>query len=136
MPRGARCPFLAAAGSVLVLVLCGCGGGPATVTGVVKYKGQPLTKGQISFIAADGKSASGVIGADGTYSAANVPAGAVTATVQSYRVEGEAKLGFAIQKTPPKMDSAIPKKYNDPSTSGLKYTIDSRSKTIDIDLTD
>ena len=126
-------------GAVAVLVALagavGCGG-PLTVTGTVKYNSKPLTRGQISFVGADGKSASGTINADGTYVVIGVPRGEVKVSVTSYHVEGEDKFGLRPLKTAPPMKSAIPKKYNDPATSGLRYTIDGRKKTIDFELTD
>jgi hypothetical protein len=128
--------------AVLVLagLCCGCGG-PATVSGTVKYRGQAVTQGQISFIGADGKSASGTINPDGTYSVPNVPSGPVTVVVLAYRVEGDTKTDPLAARTEQtrrmgRVDSAIPTKYNEPGTSGLKYKIESRSQTIDIDLTD
>ena len=64
-----------------LLALSGCGGGApsvsgssteATVHGVVKYKGQPVTEGEIRFDPAnisrkDAKAVSAQIGKDGTY---------------------------------------------------------------------
>jgi hypothetical protein len=134
-----------AVGLILTLLASGCGGGTSTITGTVKYLGRPLTNGQISFIGKDGKSASSTIGPDGKYTVTNAPTGSVTVTVLAYQTTGEAKLGSftgeaklgsKAPKTQPSMTSAVPPKYNDPATSGLQYTIDSGSKTIDIDLTD
>jgi hypothetical protein len=119
----------------LLAPAAGCGG-PRTVTGKVSYNGKPLGKGQISFVGSGGKSASGTINADGTFVVTDVPAGEVTATVVSYYVEGEAKFGLTPLKSAPPMRSAIPTKYNDPATSGLRYVVDARKKTIDVELTD
>jgi len=118
-----------------VLLVASCGG-DRTLTGKVSYKSQPLTKGQISFVGEGGKSASGTINNDGTYFVKNPPLGVVTVTVLAYQVEGEDKFGFAPQKTAPPMKSAVPVKYNEPSTSGLKYTIERKTTTLDIDLVD
>jgi len=120
---------------VALAVAAGCGG-PRTVTGTVRYNSKPLTKGQISFVGAGGKSASGTINADGSYVVTDVPGGDVTVSVTSYYVEGEDKFGLQPLKSAPPMKSAIPKRYNDPAKSGLRYTIDGRRKTIDVDLTD
>jgi hypothetical protein len=120
---------------VALALACGCGG-PRTVTGKVTYASKPLKKGQISFVGANGKSASGTINDDGSYLVTNVPAGEVTVVVVSYFVEGENKFGLTPLKSAPPMKSAIPTKYNDPATSGLRYTLDSSRKTIHIELTD
>ena len=121
-----------------LLVACGCGG-ERTVAGRITYK-QPLTGGQIHFIGSDGKSVSGVINADGTYFVTGAPTGEVAVAIISYSFGGgDLKQGLTAgmsTKQAPQIRSAIPTKYSDPKTSGLKYTIDSRSKTIDITLTD
>jgi hypothetical protein len=121
-----------------LLLIVGCGG-ERTVTGRITYK-QPLTGGQIHFIGSDGKSVSGVINPDGTYFVTGAPSGEVSVAVVSYSIEGgDLKQGLAVSlstKQAPQIRSAIPTKYSDPKTSGLKYTIDSRSKKLDIELTD
>ena len=67
----------AIASALLLALVCGCGGGERTVTGRVKYK-EPLSGGQVQFVGADGKSASGTIGPDGSYTVVGVPAGDVS----------------------------------------------------------
>jgi hypothetical protein len=55
--------MVAVAGLISLASLAGCSKGPAlaTVTGTVTYKGQPLKEGTITFIPADGRSATGKI---------------------------------------------------------------------------
>ena len=54
------------------LVLTGCGGKPATVTGVVTLDGQPLQRGMIGFApVSGGMKAAGIIEPDGNYSLKN-----------------------------------------------------------------
>lgn len=132
--------LLRGAALAIALLAAGCGG-ERTLSGIVRYKGQPVAGGQVSVIAPDGKSVSGTINPDGTYTVVGVPAGEVVVTVTSVYMDGEDRLkkgvaALQLPKNPPVVKSAVPVKYNDPKVSGLKYNLDSRSKTIDIDLTD
>jgi hypothetical protein len=82
-------------GLVLALPLCllvatGCGGGnenphaPASVTGKVTYKGEPVPAGLVNFIPkTQGPSATGSLSSDGTYSITDAPAGDFTVTVDT-----------------------------------------------------
>jgi hypothetical protein len=119
------------------LVLAGCGSRVSTVSGNVTYKGERLTRGQISFVAPDGEPpVSSTIHADGAYEVTNVPRGQVIVVVSSMGAEGEATLGFKLLKTPPKRFSLIPLRYNSAETSPLKFTINESSQRIEIELTD
>jgi hypothetical protein len=117
-------------------VVLGCGARDATVSGKITYGSQSVTRGQISFVAADGKSASGTIHADGAYEVTQVPQGEVVVVVSSVAAEGEAKFGAQVLAKAPKRLSLIPERYNDADTSPLKYTISGGSQKIDIQLED
>jgi hypothetical protein len=126
-----------AATTVLVClpVLSGCGGDPS-VTGRVTYQSRPLASGQISFIAGDGRSASGTINSDGTYFVARVPAGRVVVVVTSL-VPGRGPIPSPVlvkgaRRTA--VESAIPVRYGDPRTSGLTCFIGRDAQTIEIEL--
>lgn len=119
-----------------LLALAGCGGSshPATVAvgGTVSFKGAPLTNGTVRFNPVDaqkGRPAEGKIDANGKFTLSTfVPgdgalAGDYGVSVTSYKA-GEEKLakdkdlGLNINDK-----SAIPEKYNNAKTSGLKETI-------------
>ncbi len=127
---------------VLAISGCGIGGKPTgTVTGTVTYKNEPVTAGMVTFITADGQSATAPIGADGSYDASGVPLGSVKVTVttpsagptaeQAAKNPLMTKKGFV-----PKGEKtvSIPKKYSVPATSGLGLTVSEGSQTFDINL--
>ena len=127
----------------LLLALAGCGeSGPemARVYGTVTYKGSPVPKGTISFIAATpgGRNATGAIAEDGTYSLQTESPGD-GAIVGEYRVAVTARddpiLDYIPKKAPPPK-RLTPQKYEDPATSGLTATVKSGSNTIDFPLAD
>jgi len=149
-------------GSALLglLAVFGCGddtglGQRYPVYGTVTYKGQPVEKGQISFIPTDaskGRAANGFI-ENGSYklTTANPGDGAlpgeygVTVTSKAIDdtkiVETITKYGGGgrqtdIGKAAAKAKNLIPGKYQLAETSKLKYTIKEGSNKIDIDLED
>jgi len=128
----------------LVLALAGCGKGQATVSGKVAFNGQPLPSGTVAFLGEDGRAYTGVIGADGTYTLEKVSPGPMKISVQTPPPPS----GKPVVQPPPGASSmpgmdmrnrevktvAIPRKYEDPNTSGLTYTVTSGSQTHDIEL--
>src|SRR5437016_4480510 len=74
-------------GHALLFVALGCllGGGcspsSATVTGTVRYKGDVIRTGEVSFVGEDGTARSGAISQDGVYEIKDVPIGAVSVGV-------------------------------------------------------
>ncbi len=126
-------------GLLVVAVVGGCSRS-ATITGKVTYRGQPLKRGEINFIGADGKSRSGLIRGDGTYKVDDAPRGPVKVTVVSLTGgDGEGKLsarGLEAGPAPIDVRHAIPAKYTDPDQSGLAYTLARGGQKINIDLTD
>ena len=120
------------------------------VSGKVSQKGNPLTAGEIVFIPAGGTNgsgghiATGQIGSDGTYrlTTFNTGDGAVLGTHKVtvvVRSAGEMKKmndlggGKIAYKLPPSM---LPPKYSSADSTPLKYTVEDRSNTINIDLPD
>lgn len=138
---------------LLALSVSGCGEARPTTTtviGKVSYKGQPLTKGQVSFVL-KGQSKDPVgqpsrpavsgIGPDGTYKMGSFQGGDGV-------VPGEYLISvrsFTNDPTLEEMDagtkriSAIPERYADPATSELTLTIPADATgeiTHDIELKD
>ena len=131
---------------VVLAGLCGlatgCGGDAldtVDVDGNVTIDGKPLENGIVRFVPVDeeGLLATGTIQKDGTFKLATKGTNGT--------LRGEYKVSVVSQKideSVPERDrelgiggkvSAIPKKYNDPKTSGLTETIDS-TRSIEITL--
>lgn len=128
---------------LLVSLPLGCGpGGPqkGSVSGKVTYKGQPVPKGTITFIAtsAEGRNATGELDPEGNYTLQTEAPGD-GALLGDYNVtiyaHDEPILDY-IPTTPVKPKILAPVKYEKPETSGLKATVKSGSNRFDFDLTD
>jgi hypothetical protein len=112
------------------------------VTGKVVYRGRPLPAGSVTFHAADGKAAFGMID-DGVYQVRGVPAGKVRITVETASArrvlltglpglagaEEEAKARES--KTP-----VVPTKYTNPDSTPLTCVIQGGEQTHDLSLED
>jgi hypothetical protein len=136
----------------MAVSLAGCG--PAapptgTVSGLVTYKGQPLTAGTVTFRNDDkGLVAGGLLlGSDGRYELLSggrkqIPVGEYTVVIsppETYlpnAAEQEAGTASSPAPTPADVLRQIPKKYRAPQTSGLKFTVNPGSNTFDIDMQD
>lgn len=153
--RGARC-LLALIGTAAFIVGCGDDGYGRRypVSGNVRFKGEPLKEGAITFTPADqntGRAASGFI-VDGAYSLTTVDDedGALPGSYQVSitaddvdltKVEAAAQKGGGaafredlVAKAPRK--SSIPRKYNLPNTSGLSAVVKEESNQLDFNLED
>jgi len=116
----------------------GCSSRPV-VSGKVTYKQDVLTTGEVSFVSADGRSLSGLIGSDGRYEIVDPPTGEVTIVVVATRVEAAQKTAgspFAGSQSDkgPAVKSLIPTHYGDPKSSKLKYVVGSGKQTKDVEL--
>jgi hypothetical protein len=145
----------------VLTTLAGCSddglGKRYSVYGKVTYKGQPLEKGLISFIAAapDGRSAMGII-KDGYYKLttqepedgafAGDYAVTIAARVPEFaEAEDKAKkkgntsayipMDFTAEANK-KAKNSVPDKYSLPATSGLKASVKAQSNEINFELTD
>jgi hypothetical protein len=122
----------------LALALTGCGGAyDATVNGVVTLNGQPLTRGNVAFIANDKAPAYARIDSSGEYEVytgreVGLPSGSYTVTVVSR--EPAAVERSELGGPPPPGKSLTPAWYANPSTSGLSYTVESGDNEINIEL--
>jgi hypothetical protein len=119
----------------------GCGGGPATVTGKVTYRGRPVTRGAVVFLSADKTARSGVIQPDGSYTVANVPRGMTRIGVVSrdpatgrgaWRKRRSRPPGTPLPATPGWFP--LPSGFETPETSGLSCTVAGGRFHYDIDL--
>jgi hypothetical protein len=148
-----------------LLVGLGCSSGnpnaPSTVSGTVNYNGQSIKGGLVRFHAPDGTAYESPIAPDGVYTAADLPTGEMTVTVDtetinpnpgtksSSKTAGKKKMEEARKKmtggreAPPGYPPGpgdryvdIPDKYADPKTSPLKTTLKKGSQKYDITLTD
>jgi hypothetical protein len=126
-------PYLT--GAVAVALLVGCGGKPATVSGVVTLDGKPLERGMVGFSPVNGgMRAAGVIESDGTYVLSTnrdegLETGEYAVTVVSREPGPENAVG------PPIPGPYItPQKYAAESTSGLKFTVERGDNEINIEL--
>ena len=143
----------------LVALPLGCGGDPSKpklgrVSGTVTYKGEPVTKGVVSFVPAGGpgvetgQPAAGEIGSDGSYELTTFDEGdgavlgehvvLVQAVEMDPSIEGgsmpipDAQGRLNIK--PPK--HLVPEKYSKAETSPLRFTVAEGSNTYDIKLAD
>jgi hypothetical protein len=131
------------------MTVMGCGGGgTATVSGKVTYKGEPVTAGYVTYYGADGKTDSGRIDADGHYTVYKAPVGDVKVAVLTSdpkrRVpSGGLSKGKQASKHPDSEITAsdqvgkfvaIPPRYKDPDKSGLAFTVKSGSQVINLEL--
>ena len=121
-------------------VWCGCGGTyDAYVSGTVTLDGSPLPSGSVSYIPDQAGPASyGVILNDGTYVVntgreEGLPSGAYTVTVVARERSIEDTSGRGL---PPKAGERItPIWYGKKKSSPLKFTVDSGSNEINLELT-
>jgi hypothetical protein len=124
---------------VLLAGACGCGG-TATVTGKVRYQGRPVTYGSVIFLSADKTARSGVIGPDGSYTVEGVEPGDVKIGVISRDPSKARKhVGTGSKAAAPVKPAArswfpLPRKLEDPATSGLSCTVGAGHIRHDIDL--
>ena len=142
-------------GPVLLLLLAAGCSSKGTVTGKITYQGKPLPAGWVTFMPEQGGGAFTSDIHDGEYKVTKVPPGPakiavdtpsesgppsqfimkmqLPAEVQPKGAPGQSPEEFGKLSNAPK-PVPIPKKYRDPSTSGLSYTVTSGSQVHDIDL--
>lgn len=124
--------------SLVVLAAGGCGGKTASVSGKVIYKGKPLPGGFVNFMSEGEKSTvkTSQIKEDGSYSVSGLPVGSAKISVQGLAARRLASLPGQGDKndTPQQKEVAVPPKYGNTETSGLKYEVKSGSQSYDIKL--
>ena len=126
--------------------LLGCGPSTAEVSGTLTLNGRPpkLQGLQITFIAADGRMASAVVGPDGEYKADAVPVGPVGVAFAYAPIDDirRREQSGAKRLRPPEPGAAgpppaeppapnpIPEKLRDASTSGLTFPVESGKNNV------
>ena len=128
-------PNLAITLSLLATV--GCGGKPATVSGIVTVDSKPLEQGTVFFAPVDGgMRASGIIQDDGSYEIrTNRAAGLDLGDYHVAVVSRELVFPHGPDGPPMPGKYLAPKKYGKPTTSELKYSVVAGSNEINLDLT-
>lgn len=129
----------------LACALSGCSQGKptATVSGTVKYKGELVPAGKVTFFGSGNQAATAPIAPDGTYTATEVPLGSVKVTVNTPRPTAELKKAAKQMKRrfgkgnefPETSDAvSVPDKYGDPVKSPLSITVKEGSQPYDIEM--
>jgi hypothetical protein len=122
----------------LILLPSGCGffENSGTISGMVRYKGEPLSEGSVSFVSEKGRAATGPIDKSGHYVVSGVQTGSAKVTVQVVSAE-EPPMSFA--GTPKSVQgkaagTKIPLRYGVAATSGLQHGVTKGKQQFDIDL--
>ncbi len=106
------------------------------VTGTVRVDGEPLEKGSISFVPADGKgvTAGGDI-VDGKYTVTRISPGPMTVQIRYPKVAGTKKL-YDTPESPTRnvFHEALPAKYNDRTELRLEVQAGNNEKDWDLSL--
>jgi hypothetical protein len=120
--------------ALLALVLCGCDGNRGAVAGTVRFAGQPLKTGYVTFTseANPGVEVSSLIHEGGSYRIADCPPGPVKIAVKA--AVPRSGQGRASNKPAPAPQPPIPPRYASPNTSKLTYTVHPGAQEHDIDL--
>jgi hypothetical protein len=126
---------VALAGGLLISAGCSFFENAGTVSGTVRYNGQPLSEGSVSFVNDNGQVATGAIDQAGRYVVAHVPVGTANVTVQV----ASAMPPMSFVGVPKTSQSAgtgvkIPIRYSVTATSGLRHDVAKGKQTFDIDL--
>jgi hypothetical protein len=145
------CLFLNACLGCLNLTVGGCSGGKGEVSGLVKFKGEPLPNGRVTFVCQTG--AKEVLSdeiVNGRYTISGIPVGPVTIVVETFpppaatippikipggmppNIKGMPEPGAA-HPVPGKY-VAIPSRYGNLEQSGLSYTVTVGQQEHDIPL--
>jgi hypothetical protein len=128
------------------LAVMGCGSPRGSVSGIVRFRGTPVTTGSISFHGDNGEVVSSLLATDGSYHIGCLTPGPVRVTVVSHpsvppsltvnrmhnvyaSPHGPARMGVSQRYW------ALPDKFSKPDRSGLAYVIESGEQSIDIELT-
>lgn len=117
-----------------LLAVAGCAGGvkKVTVRGTISYQGQPLHSGLLRLLGSDGSFSGGVIQPDGTFAVTDVVPGEVSVGVLETPQSSGSSSGE--KSVPGPKPVALPEKFREPETSGVKYTITPQTTELAIEL--
>jgi len=126
---------------VLVIFLTGCGGlSKGTVTGKVTMNGKPVSA-LVTVLAENNQAVSGKTDKEGNYTVNDVPVGKAKVSLADRSDDpgptGPLTVDPKAPVTAPPSTAAkavIPKKYNEPTTSGIALTVVSGKNELNIDL--
>jgi hypothetical protein len=124
----------------LALTLCGCAERRGDISGIVRWGGNPVSRGFVTFVSRDNPRlrASSRIGDDGSYHVSDCPVGPVKITCKTAVPHGGkadlACVGRRATKSPRVKLFAIPAHYAKPETGGIKYTVISGKQRYDLEL--
>jgi len=155
--------FLISAAGLLVLGCGKSGSHGSSISGTLTYKAKPVPGGTLLFHA-NGKAFQASLSADGSYSVPDLPPGDYIVTIdtrhlkdvvgpegmmakmasqfsgdvseKSMPMNKELSKAKEMRKDTPPQYRAIPDKYADAKTSGLKVTVESGSNTKELELKD
>ncbi len=138
-PAGAGSGWRLPASLVLLACLAGCGSEfGATASGVVTLDGEPVTPGLVTFApeTSEGIPSTSDLDSSGgfelqTNKKLGLAPGTYRVSVQAFRPPDLAEG----QRTMRPSEPLVPEKYFQVTTSGLAYTVEAGSNTIDIELT-
>ena len=133
--------------ALLVVALTGCGKATGDVTGIVKFKGQPLKGGSVMFVDGSGALVQTEIGTDGKFTAQKVNVGNnkiavhyVDNRINEYAQEIASRGKGSVQPMTnmPKLDTSdmitLPEQYSTPEKSGLSLDVKKGQNSYDIDI--
>ena len=103
-----------------------------TVRGTVSYKGQTLKSGLLKFSGQEGFYSAASIEPDGTYIVTDVVPGEVKVGVVE-APQGSGSSSGDDKKAPGPRPVPLPQKYQDPETSGVKYTLTPSTSELNIE---
>jgi hypothetical protein len=150
-----RHPVPISAALLLLTLLCGCGSGlpeRGKVTGKVTFNGKPVPEGTVTFYPKTGRSATGRIQPDGTYTLTTFDegdgaiVGSHEVTIEALRFAGgprpktfeeeiaTVKSGKGVNPAAMKPQWLLPEKYSVRGQSGLTREVTSGTNTIDFAL--
>jgi hypothetical protein len=133
----------------ILLILAGCAGGKADVTGKVLHQGKTVLWGTVIMQGPDGMPMTGTIQPDGTFIVQGVASGKVLIGVvsrdpgllagsKSSRLVDKGQGNAAAVSPPPIIERSkwfpLPQRYEDPVQSGLQANIKSGAQNYDINL--
>jgi hypothetical protein len=126
---------------LILMALIGCGQKKkiAALTGKITYNGRAVSVGAVYFHGENDDVAMANIARDGAFTATDVPLGKVRVSLQVrdpgvYAKDLKGFGGDASAKDENSPVTSVPEKYADPKTSGLEYSITTKTTFLEIKL--